>query len=391
MNGRGIVISFAEQSIPELKRLLKVLRLSKNKLPIQLVHRGDVYQDSLQQLVDIARNPIMLDDNSIVDENPQNIWFVNAARSLTPDHANLFERFANKWIAVLFSSFEEIILMDSDVVPFDNLENLFLAEEYKDNQAYFFKDRAIGQYLSSSNKNLYRLLLPLSSEYELFNIAKPTAFTTGNDFFKYGYSHLMESGVLVIKKSNHLPGLLISTAMQLWPETSGSIYGDKELFWLGQSIAGNENYTFNKFPAGAIGKFKQQDDKTSICSTQLGHFDKDLKLLWTNSGLKQCKKTTWKKDFKKSSYLQQKYKTQKALKSYYQSSVEIEGAIIPFHTKLTMMGRFKGVKEGFHNYKKLGCIGYFWCAFDIEQNKVIEFSEDQLALIDKVVRVWNSF
>lgn len=395
-SGKGIVISIGEGGVDEVIRLLRVLRALKNTLPIQLVHKGDVSASSMNMIIQAGRGKIE-DKQGIysdISEHPQEIWFVNAARSIKKGNLDLFQRFSNKWIASLFNSFEEMILMDSDVVPFLNPKELFDATEYRETGAYFFKDRPIDEFLRSSDLSFYRKLLPSEWEYTAFEMQPLTDHTYGNGFLKHGYKHFMESGVVVLNRRNHMPGLLISATMQLWKETSQPIYGDKELFWLGQSIAGNENYRFNKNEAGAIGKkgVYNSNNIEYVCSVQPAHFDNELNLLWTNGGLRNCKKGSWNRDFAENKYLRRKYHNVEELKKYYQSPLELDGAMIAPRSHLNFFERIQGKKVGFQKCPHMGCMGYVWCAYDNPDEvraKKINFNENSLSRIRTIVALWN--
>ncbi|CAR25446.1 alpha-mannosyltransferase [Lachancea thermotolerans CBS 6340] len=396
MKDRGIVISFGEGGVSEVKMLLNVLRLLGNKLPIQLVHKGDVSAEAMQSISYVARNDVTKDaeTNTHGFDLPQEIWFVNAKRGIKNGHHDLFKRFSNKWIASLFNSFDEMILMDSDAVPFMNPERFFDLVGYQETGAFFFKDRLIDEYLKTSDLKFYKKLLPTEEESKVFGIPSSTEKTTQNDFFKAGYKHLMESGVVVIKRSDHLPGLLISTALQLWKETSEPVYGDKELFWLGQSISGNENYRFNKNAAGALG-ILNRDEKRALnytCSTQLAHFDEKLRLLWINGGLRNCKKPSWYFDFGKQKSLRRKFKSPAELEDYFKAPIDVDGAVIPARSKNSLYQNLRGKKAGFEKCPKMGCDGAFWSAFDSLNSyggETIRFNPSFIKEIGQVIHSWN--
>lgn len=61
MKGRGIVISLGENGVGDVKRLLKVLRAIGNKLPIQLVHKGDVPKAAMQDIIKVGRGDFNLE------------------------------------------------------------------------------------------------------------------------------------------------------------------------------------------------------------------------------------------------------------------------------------------------------------------------------------------
>lgn len=156
MNGRGIVISLGEGGVSDVKRLLRVLRTVGNRLPIQLVHKGDLSRAAMQEIINIGRGDVIVEIGDVSQSigNPQDIWFVDAGKSVNSSSAHLFKRFSNKWIASLFNSFEEIILMDCDAVPFVDPELLFNTTEYKESGALFFVDRLIDEYIKTNDLKL---------------------------------------------------------------------------------------------------------------------------------------------------------------------------------------------------------------------------------------------
>ncbi|SCU80599.1 LAFA_0C00188g1_1 [Lachancea sp. 'fantastica'] len=397
MNGRGIVMSVGESGVSEAKRLLRVLQTLENDLPIQVVHKGDLTDDSMQELVKVARSPIrvQMHDKSDNMEHLQEIWFVDAKKSIKSEFLHLFERFSNKWIASLFNSFEEMILLDTDTVPFVRPSSLFRTREYKRTGAFFFRDRLIEEYVKRGDLKFFKSLLPSKTETLFFNFEAAEDAIKKNDFFRFGYKHIMESGVVVLRRRDHMPGLLISTALNLWKETNETFYGDKELFWLGQSIAGKSQYDFNKHPAGAVGILAQYGNNkiTYTCSTQPGHFDESNKLLWLNGGAKFCKKPFWDFDFSRHKSLRKTYKTAENLRGHYESPIDANGAVIPARSDLSLLHKMLGVKSGFRKCEKMGCVGYVWCAYnrsDRATGVTLEFTQEEIRHFKFIVSVWNS-
>ncbi|CUS25246.1 LAQU0S50e00100g1_1 [Lachancea quebecensis] len=397
MYGRGIVISLGENGVSDVKRLLKVLKATGNKLPIQLVHKGDLTKAAMQDIIKVGRGDFNLEIERQFQSigNPQDIWFVNAERTLTSSSSHLFQRFSNKWIASLFNSFEEMILMDCDAVPFLEPELFLNATEYKETGAFFFKDRLIDECLKKKDLKFYQKLFPLENEYSLFGLLHPLDAVNQRMFFEFGHKHIMESGVVVLKRGDHLPGLLISTCLQLWKETSEPFYGDKEFFWLGQSISGNDGYRFNAHPAGALGVLNQDADENLeyICSTQPAHFSRNLQLLWLNGGARKCKIPSWNMDFSKHKFLRQKYDSAEKLKDFYESPINVNGAIIPPRSELSILQKINGVRSGFQKCTRLGCAGYTWCAYNQRldgKGKTIHFHQSEVDNIKFIISVWNA-
>lgn len=397
MKGRGIVISIGEGGVSETKRLIKVLKYLNNTLPIQLVHKGDLSINAMKELIDVASKNIE-DGGTEILNGFQDILFVNAERAINSEYIHLFQRFSNKWIASLFTSFEEMILMDSDSVPFVNPSEFFDNIHYGNTGALFFRDRANGETLKSSEASFYSKFFPSEDEINVLGVSGVSTITKENTFFKFNSKHVMESGMVVIKRSTHLVGLLISTVMQFWKETSRPVYGEKELFWLGQSLSGNENYQFNENTAAAIGILKYDKNKApSVCSTQPAHFDHNSRLLWLNGGLRKCKIPSWDLDFNKHRRIRNLYNSKELLKANYQSPIEVNGAVIPPNMIPNKFERFLNLGHGFKKIPSMGCNGYVWCAssspevgIDGHRGKVITFLTDEIAHINHIINIWTS-
>lgn len=378
-SGKGIVLSISDAGVEEGTRLLRVLRFLENDLPIQMVHKGDLSVNSLNKLVRVAREDMVFEHAQSSLNPAQDVYFVDASGCLKESAHGYFRRFANKWVASLFSTWDEMVLMDTDVVPFIKPRELFKYQEYKENGAFFFRDRLTKERTWTTPMGFFRSLHPTLDEQVAFGIKNYTDFSEKTGFFQSKSKHVMESGMVVMKRSTHLTGLLISTAMQFWHETSGPFYGDKELFWLGQIYAGQAPFAFNSRAAAGIGELQEKKNSWEVCSTQPAHFDLENRLLWLNGGLQKCKKGYFQKDFDNLRLLRDIYKTPEKLHDHYRSPTIITGAIIP-QSKLD-----------FVQDESKGCIGYVWCASvpkSQEHNSVVEFSQKQLVLILEIERLW---
>ncbi|ODV98203.1 hypothetical protein PACTADRAFT_48003 [Pachysolen tannophilus NRRL Y-2460] len=369
MSGKGIVISCSDSLVEELVRLLRVLRFLHNDLPIEIVHKGDLDQNHRNTLIQAARDDLILSSDIKIDYSPQEIWFVDVSSCIKPDFLanDTFETFSNKWLASLFTSFDEMILLDSDAVPFFNPSYFFThLKGYSETGGYFFKDREIDPLVEGSFLEFYKKLLPSAMDTKFFEIPQTTSSTNNNRLFGKKAKHFMESGMVLLKRSTHFSGLLMSVHLQLWVPTSSPVHGDKELFWLGQVLVGNENFKFNKNPAAASGlvdntKFKAAKE---ICSIQPTHIaDDDHTLLWVNSGLQICKKQTWNRDYLLRPYRKKKH-TVESLQQYFESPFLINGAIIPPDSLDKYNNKAREPITGWSKADNLGCERYFFCARD---------------------------
>ncbi len=379
LNGKGIVLSAADKYESDLVGLLRVLRALNNKLPIQIVHKGDLSEKVQDNLVKVARAddvqvPKYLYDQ-IKDFTPQNfpkqeIWFVNAKRCIRNEYRGNFNMYANKLIAYLFNSFDDILLMDTDSIPLVKPIELFKSGPYQRTQTIFFKDRFNVEKVSKHDSEYFKRLMPSKIDESLFTIPKTTNHTLENRYIKNQFRHVMEAGMVGIKRSTHFIGILTSIQLNFWTATNSRIWGDKELFWLGQSISGNENYEFNKYDVVAVGELTPMEDRPrntiahELCSTHPGHLsgDDDFTLLWINSGMRYCKVDTWEGDMDQER-IKKKFKSVKEVETYYKNPVKINAALIP-------PGGDRSKPNGkdepaFGWIMTPPCKGYLWCAYDI--------------------------
>ena len=72
-----------------------------------------------------------------------------------------------------------------------------------------------------------------------------TAHTLNNPYMK-GWRHCQEAGLVMLDRKRHFRSLLTLFPLSIWKEPIKSlIWGDKEMYWLAMSIAGDEDYTLN--------------------------------------------------------------------------------------------------------------------------------------------------
>lgn len=370
--GRGIVISIDDKNVDYASRLLKVLAYMNNTLPIQFIHEGDLSQKSLNSLLKVANNL-------------QHVDFMDVTPTLKRGYASTFQGYNNKWFAALFSTFDEIILMDADVVPFIVPEELFSFEGYKRTGAFFFRDRELSETLSESQYNFFLNMIPRGNS--LFDMSIDES-KFKNNFFKYRSKHVMESGVVVLHRKSHLLGIILSLALQYWFRSGHIMYGDKDLFWLGQLLSGNSKYEFNKHSAAAIGVV---EDGNQICSSQIGHLDEHGKLLWTNGALLACKKNTWLRDYLQHQNLRKKHSYSVfSMRDSYRQPVSIKQAILPASIEELNGDKTLKLISNFRKSKRRGCGGINYCATSEDGGRIFTFSEEEQRNYAEIVGVWNA-
>lgn len=376
LSGRGIVIGIHDKEVAYAARLLKVLNHLGNRLPIQFVHEGDLLQGAALSLEDAAK---------LATGTSQKIEFISIRPAITKGYQSIFKGYNNKWFAALFTTFEEIILMDADAVPFVDPATFFDLEGYKDTGAYFFRDRELSEALKQNQVDFFSGMIPQDGSVFGYHI---DATKLNNNFFNYNSKHVMESGVVVMDRRTHMLGLLVSLSLQYWFQSGRIMYGDKDLFWLGQLISGNSDFHFNEHAAAAVGELEGEN---RLCSAQLAHLSKNKKLLWINGTLLKCKKNTWVADFFKYPHIRQKCgNTLAKMKEVYGSAIAISECILPASiTKINGQNTLK-VRGNFNKNYGRGCGGIYYCATSAEGGEIVRFTAEEKRHYNAIVATWGS-
>lgn len=377
LTGRGIVIGIHDKEAEYAARLLKVLNYLGNELPIQFVHEGDLLPEAASTLEAAAQ--------LTTDGPSQKIEFISIRPAITKGYQSIFKGYNNKWFAALFTSFEEIILMDADAVPFVKPSDFFDLDGYKETGSYFFRDRELSEALKQNQVDFFSGMIPQAGTVFGYNI---NSAKLNNNFFKYNSKHVMESGVVVMDRRTHMLGLLVSLSLQYWFQSGRIMYGDKDLFWLGQLISGNSDFYFNEHAAAAIGELEGDD---RLCSAQLAHLSNNKKLLWINGTLLKCKKNTWASDYFKYPHLRQKCgNTLAKMKEVYGSSISISECILPASISKINGQDTRKVRSNFNKNYNRGCGGIYYCATTAEGGEIVRFNAAEKEHYNSIVAVWNS-
>jgi alpha 1,3-mannosyltransferase len=347
LNGKGIVLSVTDWVEQDAIALIRVLRALNNKLPIQMVHKGDLSEEVQQRIVEVARSeefqvPLFL-YGKIRDEVPkefpkQEVWFVDVKECISEKYRRFRSQLSDKLVAYLFNSFDDTLLMDTGSVPLVKPSYFFNMRPYERTSTIFFKDRFTSVKGSKSDSDFFAKLMPTAIDTAMFGIPKVSSFTLDqNRYMKNQYQHVMDAGVIGIKRSSHFIGIVLSVQMNYWVATASRTLGEYEFFWLGQSISGNENYEFNKHNAVAVGeltplsKRPQNTIGHELCSTNVGHLsgDDDHTLLWINSGMRNCKvHESWEGEISRLRNEKQ-FRKAKELQDSYKQPVKINAALLP--------------------------------------------------------------
>lgn len=394
LNGKGIVLSIGEHHVDDTVRLIHLLRALNNKYPIQIVNYDNLSKLAKQRIVNAARNKLVdlpasyetvkhnfpPDYFNVKDGGlpKQEVWFVNAFNAVNNNYKGKFDKYSAKFLAALFNSFSEYLLIDADTVLVQPPEYFFNMENYVKYGAYFFKDRTAPEFRPLSDGKFFKKITPSILDNLMFDIPVITQKTLDLEFFD-GMGHFMESGLVLINRDLHFNSVLTMIQLNFFHPAASRVYGDKELFWLGFAANGDEDYHFNKYFVAAIGTESPDSEKLNekglptrsreICSAHPGHINgEDGKtLIWFNSGFKFCGQSDvidYKEEVKKQSRLTF-IKDAQELKKYYEDPIPLKQAIVPpFKNKLeTLCENVEGEpKEGWH-MDTAYCNSYLWCAY----------------------------
>ena len=402
-SGKGMVVTISEKHVEDTISLIHILRGLKNDLPMEIIYTG-LSPKSKKKLINAAREEYH-------DLPPQEIWFVDISPAIANGYRFLFEKFDFKLLSMLFNSYEEFILLDADTVPFKLPSYFFNMNGYKQTGAFFFKDRGVliprvaqdGEFISS--------LGPSDLETTLFGIPQMTQHTLGNPFFR-GLVHYQESGLLVINKNLHFQSILMVIQLIFMRPVARKSMGDKELYWMGFSLNGDENYTFNDNFAAAVGQLTPEGDRIrpdgkkfnskEICSSHPGHISsEDGSLLWMNTGFKVCNKIMSsyddQADKNEINNIWKHIKTGEDFKNFYNSPVKITHAILPPLDEEYRL-RYSLEREPSDGWScpKEFCENYMWCGYSSiggEKNtlegRVITFDEEEVKLFEYLGDLWT--
>ncbi|CCD26301.1 alpha-1,3-mannosyltransferase MNT3 NDAI_0H01270 [Naumovozyma dairenensis CBS 421] len=341
--GKGIVVTMSEGDSYMFKKQLKVLDHLNNELPIQIITKGNEF--STEFINDLS--------NFVQKETKQKVAILNISSMLDPAFADKYiVNFYNKWLAVIFNTFQEIIILDADVVPFVPINDFFEEKKFKNSGMLLYKDRLmVNEHTFSYCIDSMKFLEPSSLELKYLNtkllvdsnteIAIPPSseeLSVYYNFFKNLRLHHIDSGLVVINKQEKLNGLLLSFALHLDGKLRRCVYGDKEFFWLGQLFIG-QDYSIYSMDGGVSGPLGETnpDGKNSvanehyICSAQISHVDTLGNLLWQNGGSNFCKiPNAADTDFQRNpDYFKERYREVSNLRNLYASPVRFDGVIIP--------------------------------------------------------------
>lgn len=396
--GKGVALTFNPAELTLFHNQLRVLSKLNNTLPVQVITSGfEFTKIQIEQL------------SQFVMDTDQEVTLVDCGSILVKEFAqDHIKEYINKWLAALFNTFEEVILLDVDTVPFINVGKFFEEPQYQATGMALFKDRAM------MNEHTYEYctealagLEPSHEENKLMGtkllfestqggLPKTEAAVVYQKFFQDNVLHHVDSGLVPVKKINNFGGLLFSFMMNLDSKIRRCLHGDKEFFWLGQLYAG-KNYAMYPEDAGVIGLLEDTPMEAltqtsyTICGSQLAHTlyspTKEIhQLVWANGGLSTCKVPQGaEKDFERlPDYFMARYGDVETTKQLYAAPVHIQAMIIPDTQKAPW-------------FQLSECGDNAFCTSAIEDTEdgrnsvstLIQFTQKEQEFLDSISFAWN--
>ena len=265
---RGIVIPTGRKTFRYACHLIGNLRDSLgSKLPIEIAYAGDSdlpseYRDFITQL---SSDITTVDITQVFDDT-----------TLDLEHGG----WAIKTFAALASRYEQVILLDADVVFLQAPEAIFEHHSgYQTTGTLLFHDRLLWQGGFKERHEWWEKHL----EHQA-----PSQALSKSLVYNEGYAEECDSGLVALDKSkiHVLVGILhacwqnTKLVREEWTYNMG--YGDKESWWFGLELSGAE-YSFEDHYGGILGTMN--DDESRVCSFTIAHTDEHDKLMWYNGSL----------------------------------------------------------------------------------------------------------
>jgi alpha 1,2-mannosyltransferase len=252
--GRGIVTTVNNNIYPRLYASLRLLRMHKSQLPVEIFtfpdEMGQEKRKILEQ-IDHVQVRLMNTSESLRD------------RKLT--------RYAIKPHAIIQSTFADVLWMDADNIIIHSPDYLFDLPHYTRSSAIFWPD-----FLSSTNENPIWKILNLTCRAEDYE---------------------QESGQIVINKKLSWRALHLAKHLNGDKDVMKLILGDKDTFRLAWKALNIPFYFIRRYPALAGFYHRPMNDNTTtprFCGHTMIQHDPFGKILFVHASLL---KYIWKSQY----------------------------------------------------------------------------------------------
>lgn len=426
--GRGIVIpfiahEFKSDRILKLNKLINVLRALKNDLPIQITFmRGSLTKEDMAGIIKNSRTelvvPASLKDHGFGEDDfpKQNIKFIDMTNVMNQQQHPLVAKsykfnsptFVTS-LSLLFNSFDDVILLSPQAIPLTNLNEIYENGNYKRYGQLFFKKPSHFNHERRTTRPGYQEISDLIRNYFMpnkfdnffFGINQVNDHKIFDLTFNENVKDLMDNNMIVINKSQHMSGLLISCNFQLYKIIEGRFESItdvmfEDIFWLAFTIAGtNDRVYFNRHYPGVPGKLTPAEIKDftklttshELCSAswcQINEED-DYSLIYITAHQFE----NWVKE--------PKFK-ENLLSRFPDSPLTVETVLKPPEmTKKVHVIEYKEPKSGwsivddFSNFRG----AEYWCGYDIIggpktniRGLILDYGKKWQTQFDYLINVW---
>ncbi|KAF1781523.1 Nucleotide-diphospho-sugar transferase [Phytophthora cactorum] len=238
---RGIVLPlFDDIALLGFSLILELRRLLV-PLPIEIPHCGDLSLN-LQKKMQIRIHP----EPSALLRGPGSLH-------------HKFRSFDIKVLAVVYSEFQEVMLLDADTLFFQSPMTLWETTKYKSTGTLFFNDRIsyelsyLAKRMSSEHENVGALHQFLAGLMYLHFSFQPSEFLLNSHVWSLRSGHQMDSSLMLWNKARQPKAtVILASFVSLNGLPTVPSYGDKELYWLACELA-ETAYEFSDFAAGTVG------------------------------------------------------------------------------------------------------------------------------------------
>jgi hypothetical protein len=267
-NVKGIVMAAGSLQVKFLVPLLHALREEIGVvLPIQVFFAGE------RDLPERMREEIQ-------SYRFANVELIDMWSTLSPGRFADMDGYCAKPLAVLASSFAQVLFLDLDVTPLQDPTRVFEDAEYKSTGWLFYRDVHVN--VGAPGPPPPQINYPASLQAWIGAFAPLTPdLVRKSRLMSENSTHDIESSLFAYDKRRHLVDLLASVKMcedAFSTEFHLRFHGEREAFWLGPVILG-------RFPAMLI-------DEPGLLGQQIGpfycgshlHFDRDGVPFHVNGG-----------------------------------------------------------------------------------------------------------
>jgi hypothetical protein len=418
LNGKGIVIPVQTKKDYEYTlHLIKLLRFLNVNLPVQIVHKGFLNPEqevSLYHALTDDVNESSLFSDEILESLPvgfnsefppiEDAWVVNIALVFDDNYTRDMTSATFKTASLLFSSFEEVILLDPLTVPMRRLFELFDTIGYKKTGSYYFPNYRLNEPSSPNEVEFVENLFPTNVDEHVFGITNVLKEPLQDSrLFGDNMAYSVSTDVIALNTKTHFLGLLLSLHLQFSKVGFKTKDLKNDMPWLGPLIAGTPQLHIHEVPVSVIGDFTPDENKViqsvskEICSIHrayLDSFDGSAQpVLFITNGVSNCNADVTLEEETKLRF----YSSFKDKGKAVRDRTLFKAVIVPGKQEVTSRNSIGEVERFITNEYGI-CDSESWCAYDVLgaryepqfQAQVVKFDDQGFQLLELVSKVWGS-